>query len=153
LITAGTITFPYLPDAFRDPSFFVSFRLLTSGGYGANLGSWLGLNNSGPALLFFALLLITYLVAKIPKGTLDYHQVKNWKTIVPVTLLLLVAGFLSSPSANAKEYYGRGLVYTFLAKYDLALEDMKEALRKNPDPQMKARAERAIVALNHALKR
>jgi hypothetical protein len=154
LITAGSITFPYLPDAFRDPSFFVSLPLLWTGGYGRNLGNWLGLQNSGPALLFFALLIITYLVAKIPSGTFDLPDrasLKNWKLVLPITILLLIGESLSSPTSNAKEFYGRGLVYTFLAKYELALVDMKVALFRNPDHQMKARAERAIVGLNNAL--
>jgi hypothetical protein len=147
LITVGSITFPYPPDAFRDPSFFVSFPLLWNGGFGQNFGDWLGLQNSGPALLFFTILIITYLAAKIPSGTFalpNRGALKNWKFILPITILALIAGSLSSPAPNAKEFYGRGLVYTFLAKYGLALEDMKEALLTNPDEQMKARIERAI---------
>jgi len=154
LITAGSITFPYPPDPLRDPSFFVSFPLLVHGGYGWNVGSWIGLSNLGPALLFYTLLFVTYLVAIVRSGTQEipgHSSVKRWLICATIVIVLLIAGFWTSPAGDAREYYARGLIYTFLAKYEPAAIDMREALQKKSDPQMRGRIERALVQLENVL--
>jgi hypothetical protein len=155
LIVAGSITFPYPPDPLLDPSFFVSLPLIRNGGYGSNVGSLLGFTHSGPAFLFLTLLVITYLVAKVPSGNFELPGKRPFLRIaaaIGCAILLLITGVITSPTPTAKEFYARGLVYTFVGKYDLAMQDMQATLQMNPDDPMKVRAERAINALNNAIR-
>jgi hypothetical protein len=156
LITAGTITFPYPPDPLRDPNFFVAFPLMFHGGYGRNLGTWIGLHHLGPALLFYILLLSIFLVAMLPPGSIQApggKAIRRWLVCFLLVIAFTFAGFVTSPVPDAKEYYARGLVYYFLAKYDLSATDLEQALKTNPGPELKARTERALIQLQTILKR
>ena len=146
LITSGSITFPYPPDPIRDPNFFMAFPLIAHGGYGRNFGTWIGLQTIGPALLFYLLLLVIWIVASFPKKT----------TILAVpsgllAIIFLITVFATSPQPDAREYYARGLVYYFLKKYDFCAADLEEALKHNPDPDLKGRIDRALVPLRQAI--
>ncbi len=147
LITAGTITFPYPPDSVRDPLFFLCFPLMTHNGYGINIGRILGLQGFGPALLFFTILVMTYLVWVIPKKgneLPDTRVVRQRIAAVAIAMILVVCGFLTSPAPDAREYYARGLVYTFLARYNEAENDMNLALAQNPAPDLGSRIRNAL---------
>jgi hypothetical protein len=154
LITSGSITFPYPPDPIRDPNFFVAFPLMLRGGYGLNLGTWLGLQNIGPGLLFYFLLLTIWMIALIPKETLAFPAGKTvslWVISCVIAIAFLVGGHYTSPLPDAREYYGRGLVDYFLGKYELCEADLQEALKRNPDFELKGRIERGLVPLRKVL--
>lgn len=147
LVTAGTITFPYPPDSVRDPLFFLCFPLMIHNGYGFNIGEIIGLQNLGPALLFFTILAITYLVVVVPKKRIelpDGRVLRQRAAAVAMAVVFVAIGFLTTPAPDAREYYARGLVYAFLTRYNDAERDMNHALAENPVPDLGSRIRHAL---------
>ena len=153
-VLAGTITFPYPPDVFPDPTFFLFFPLLLNGGQSISLGSFLGLPHFGAVLFFLTLVIVTLLIAVTPSGILRVSAQFKRDAFVSgalVALFLFVCALLS-PSPDSKQYYGRGLVYAFCGRYEQAAVDMDTALKMNTDEQLGQRIRHAVFQIQGILK-
>jgi hypothetical protein len=154
MVIIGTVTFPYPPDPIKDPHFFVFFPMVNHEGFGYNIGRLLGFTGLGTLLMFFTLLVITYLVAVAPAGPLippSSRTMKRWAAAAVAACVLITAAFLTSPERDAREYYARGLVYAFVGNYRQASIDMKTALVVNPDKDLEKRIQRTIVQLDRLI--
>jgi len=153
-VLAGTITFPYPPDVFPDPTFFVFFPLFLNAGQSIRLGSLLGLPHFGAVLLFLTLVIVTLLTAVTPSGPLRLSarfKRDAFASGALVALFLLCCAFLS-PTPDSKQYYGRGLVYAFCGRYEQASLDMDTALTMNTDKEMGQRIHHAVFQIQGILK-
>jgi len=154
-VVAGTITFPYPPDVFPDPTFFAFFPMMLNGGQSISVGSLLGLPHFGAVLVFLTLLSITLLIAVIPAGALQISARFKKDAVVSAALIaLFLIGCASlSPSPDSKQYYGRGLMYAFCGKYKQASIDMDTALAMNTDKELGQRIRNAVYQIQGILKR
>jgi hypothetical protein len=154
-VIAGTITFPYPPDVFSDPTFFVFFPLMLNGGQSISIGSLLGLSHFGAVLLFFTLLLTTFLIAVVPSGSLQVSTSLRRDCIASAALVavfLVVCSWIS-PAPDSRQYYGRGLIYAFCGKYERAAIDMDAALSMNADKELEQRIRHAAFQIRGILQR
>ena len=107
---------------------------------GQNLGDWIGLPGLSSALLFFVILLITYLVMVLPQRGLalpERASLRRWIASAAIGVLLLVGGRLLMPQMSAFDYYARGSNLFFVGLYEEALEDLNLALEQKPDDHVR----------------
>jgi Dolichyl-phosphate-mannose-protein mannosyltransferase len=138
IVTVGTITFPFPAPEMTDPLFTLSLPLFLHGDFSLNLASLFGLSSLGAAILFFIILVVTLLIILKGKKSLKF-QTKDmllWAGAVVIVIgCFLMGSFLAKPTAF--DYYARASVCVYLGDYSNALNNLKEALKGNPESNLK----------------
>lgn len=145
IITVGTITFPYPAPEMNDPLFTLSFPLFFRGNFSLNILSFFMHRSLGPAILYYTILLVTFLVLLGAKASMriDAKHFLRWTGILGIVVSYLLLGFILS-KVTSFDYYARASVCVYLGDYYNALNDLSEALKRNPDNNL-----RRLILLRH----
>lgn len=138
MITIGTITFPYPAPEMNDPLFTLSLPLFFRGDYSINMLSFFMRPSVGMAILYYTILTGTLLVFLGYAGEVRMNgkHLLQWAGSLAIVLGCLFLGYVTTKPTSF-EYYARASVCVYLGDYDNAASDLSEALKRNPDNNLK----------------
>jgi hypothetical protein len=139
-VTIGTITFPFPAPDIPNPVFSLFIPLFISGAFSKNIAEWLGIHGAAIGILFYLILLITYITLTVPAKEVRVPSLKKlaFAAVAVICFLLQIAmGVAYKPSHNdAFNSYALGSMYFYLGKCSHSLEELKRALNAKPDQKL-----------------